>query len=71
MKNQFLSELKKQGDLQGFDTRKISQLDRKYITPGMTEEERRKLRERYSQEHLTRMRAAIDYTRNKMGDMGI
>jgi len=69
--NTFLTELKKQGDLQGFDTRKIAQADREYITPGMTEEQRRELRERYSQEHLARMRAAIDYTRNKMGDMGI
>lgn len=67
--NTFLSELKKQCDLAGFDTRKIATGE--YITPGMTDEDRRKLRAKYSAEHLARMRATIDYTRNRMGDMGI
>jgi len=42
-----------------------------YITPGLTEAERKSIRERYSREHMARMKATIDYTRNKMGDMGI
>ena len=37
----------------------------------MTDEDRKRLRESYSKEHMARMKATIDYTRNKMGDMGI
>lgn len=42
-----------------------------YITEGMTEAERQRLKSMYSREHLQRMRATIDYTRNKMGNMSI
>ena len=69
--NPFLSELKKQGDLNGFDTRKIAQADREYITPGMTEAQRRELRKQTDRLRELNAWKMINDVRSKMGDMGI
>lgn len=69
--NTFLSELKKQGDLKGFDTRRMSQVNAEPELK-MTDEDRRYLREKYTQ-RLRDIGAwkMINDVRGKMGDMGI